>query len=581
MRSFRDYSIRHKLVSVMLLTSATILLLAFVATLSIEMVRMRSRVMRDVHSKAEIIAANTSAALAFNDAAAAQKILAAMHERPSVAAIRILRADGSLFVEYKRDGTTFTSPPSNLLVDGYSKFEGATAVYCHEIQFLGGPIGIVEVHGDLSEYQQSFKTYVVVMMAVLLVSLLSALPISRRLQRLITDPLEALTFVAQNVSRQKDYSLRAAKMSRDEIGELTDEFNEMLDQVQHHQDELRIKEERFRQIAENVNEVIWMSDPDKNEFIYISPGYERVWGRSCASLYAQPQDWVQAIHPEDRERVLVAAKQKQKNGDYDEEYRIRRPDGAIRWIRDRAFPVRDAQGEVYRIAGLAEDVTEQRRLENEILDISEREQARIGQDLHDGLCQHLVRTALACNLLERDLAAKDCLEASSAHKVLVLIQEAISQARAVSRGLYPVKLEAEGLASALKEMAIDLSHHEGVRFMVECDSSVVVTNHVLAVHLYRIAQEAVNNALKHAFPHQIIVQLESDDDRILLRISDDGVGINDSLQQSQGMGRHIMAYRAHLIGGRLGIKNRQPNGTFVTCTVSENKGAKYPYESKN
>ncbi len=126
--------------------------------------------------------------------------------------------------------------------------------------------------------------------------------------------------------------------------------------------ELREAEGRFRQLTDNIREVFWLTDPAKEEILHISPGYEKVWGRSCASLMNSPWMWSQALHPDDRERVLAAVA-KQAVGAYDEEYRIIRPDGSQRWIRDRAFPVRNGSGEVYRIAGLAEDITERKLAE--------------------------------------------------------------------------------------------------------------------------------------------------------------------------------------------------------------------------
>lgn len=123
---------------------------------------------------------------------------------------------------------------------------------------------------------------------------------------------------------------------------------------------LRESEERFRQVTEHIREVFWMSDPEKNQILYISPAYEEIWGRTCASLYASPRSWLDAIHPEDRDRVLAAELSKQVPGLYKEEYRIIRPDGSIRWIQDRAFPICDASGAVYRIAGIAEDITERK-----------------------------------------------------------------------------------------------------------------------------------------------------------------------------------------------------------------------------
>lgn len=122
---------------------------------------------------------------------------------------------------------------------------------------------------------------------------------------------------------------------------------------------LRRSEERFRQLAENIKEVFWLTDVAHTEMIYISPAYEEIWGQSCESLYRQPRSWMDAVHPEDQPRVQAALR-KEARGEYYEEYRIVRPDGTIRWIRDRAFPIRDDSGTVYRIAGIAECITAQK-----------------------------------------------------------------------------------------------------------------------------------------------------------------------------------------------------------------------------
>jgi PAS domain S-box-containing protein len=129
---------------------------------------------------------------------------------------------------------------------------------------------------------------------------------------------------------------------------------------------LRDSEERFRQLVDNIKEVFWMTDVAKRRMLYVSPAYEQIWGRTRASLYQSPMDWLEAIHPDDQKRVSEAAFSRQSAGTYDEQYRIRRPDGVERWIRDRAFPVRNAAGEVYRLAGVAEDITERRELEERL-----------------------------------------------------------------------------------------------------------------------------------------------------------------------------------------------------------------------
>ncbi|MHB1140148.1 MAG: EAL domain-containing protein [Sulfuricaulis sp.] len=134
---------------------------------------------------------------------------------------------------------------------------------------------------------------------------------------------------------------------------------------------LRDGEERFRQLAENIQEVFWMTGPSMNQVLYISPAYETVWGRRCADFRENPSTWLEAIHPEDRERVHAAALTRLASGEFNEEYRIVRPDGAIRWIRDRAFPIRDDTGRPYRIAGIAEDITERKQAEKTLRESNE------------------------------------------------------------------------------------------------------------------------------------------------------------------------------------------------------------------
>lgn len=127
----------------------------------------------------------------------------------------------------------------------------------------------------------------------------------------------------------------------------------------------RQAEERFRELAETIDEVFWITDAQKSQMLYVSPAFERIWGRSCQSLHDAPMSWAESIHPDDRARVTSAASTRQATGGYDEQYRIVRPDGAVRWIRDQAFPVRDSGGRVLRVVGVARDITERHDLEKQ------------------------------------------------------------------------------------------------------------------------------------------------------------------------------------------------------------------------
>lgn len=133
------------------------------------------------------------------------------------------------------------------------------------------------------------------------------------------------------------------------------------------QEALRESENRFREVVESIDEVFWISDVEKNNILYVSPAYEKIWGRPCRELYGSGRSWLTWVHTDDRERVLQAALRKQPKGAYDETYRIVRPDGSIRWVRDLAFPVRDTAGALLRIVGCARDITEQMNLEEQFL----------------------------------------------------------------------------------------------------------------------------------------------------------------------------------------------------------------------
>jgi PAS domain S-box-containing protein len=170
---------------------------------------------------------------------------------------------------------------------------------------------------------------------------------------------------------------------------------------------LRTSEERFRLLAENIREVFWVASPDNQKVDYISPAYEEICGRSCASLYADSMSWLEFVHPEDREWVESGLPQQIEDG-YDREYRIVKPDGSIRWIRDRTFPVRTEQGQVDRIVGLAEDITERKRAEKDLALAHHRTTvlAQLTRELAD--CVTLRAAALLILQAARQLIDWDC-----------------------------------------------------------------------------------------------------------------------------------------------------------------------------
>ena len=324
-------------------------------------------------------------------------------------------------------------------------------------------------------------------------------------------------------------------------------------------------EERFQQLAESINEVFWICAHDRR-FLYVSPAYEKIWGRSCRSLYEDHNSILQTVMPEDRSRLAAALAERSLLPQTEIEYRIVRPDHSLRWIRTRTFPAQTHSGESPRVVGVSQDITDRKVAEKAILEISARERRRIGQDLHDSLLQHLTGIAYL-NKVHQQRLAKQAKNKESPHAAYIgeLLQEAIREARTLAHGLNPVQLEAHGLMSALRELVHGLEKLYRVPCGFECAEDITLQDHDAATHLYRIAQEALSNALKHAVPEHVTLSLSQVQGLVTLQVRDDGKGFSKNVLEGSGMGLHIMNYRARMIGATLTVKLGAGGGTVVTC----------------
>ncbi len=211
------------------------------------------------------------------------------------------------------------------------------------------------------------------------------------------------------------------------------------------------------------------------------------------------------------------------------------------------------------------DITERKELEKAILEISAREQRRIAQDLHDGLGQHLTGIAFMAKAHEARLAEQKRPETGEAARIVKLVNDAIHKTRELARGLLPVVSDSYGLMSALQVWAAEVEDLFGVSCSFHCDKPVLIHDDTMATHLYHIAQEAVNNAIRHGHPTRIVVRLAVEQGRGTLLIQDDGKGISETCRTARGMGLHIMNYRAGMIGGSLEVRRNGVRGTVVTC----------------
>jgi len=234
-----------------------------------------------------------------------------------------------------------------------------------------------------------------------------------------------------------------------------------------------------------------------------------------------------------------------------------------------------------RTAALNNEIQERIRLEKELLEISEREQRQIGNDLHDGLGQHLTATAFAGQVLNEQLENKSLPESASARHLVKMVEEAIILTRTFARGLHPVEITGEGLMDGFQELARNTSERFKVSCEFECPEPVLLHDAVNSTHLYRIAQEAITNAIKHGKARNISIGLENINGTIILTVTDGGIGLSETARNGQGLGLRIMAYRANMIGATFNIEPLPESGTRVTCKLpstgvatSETDGAK-------
>ena len=209
--------------------------------------------------------------------------------------------------------------------------------------------------------------------------------------------------------------------------------------------------------------------------------------------------------------------------------------------------------------------SERRRLEREVLDISEKERQRFGADLHDGLGQQLTAIELMCVGLKNDVAALDPRLGRQLERISGMLREAVSQTRALARGLSPLDEQPEALQNGLAELAKRSTALGFLECSFHSDTSAPVKNRATAGHLYRIAQEAVNNAVKHSGAKEVAIRFTEDNATLVLEISDNGRGL--PRERPQGMGFGIMHYRAGMIGAKLTVESKPGKGVRILCTL--------------
>jgi len=295
-------------------------------------------------------------------------------------------------------------------------------------------------------------------------------------------------------------------------------------------------------------------------------GAERMFGYSAQEMMGRS---VSILLPPDRldevSRINLQVQQGERMEHY-ETVRLRK-DGSQIHVSLTNSPMRGPEGKVDRVSTIARDITKRKQLELEILEINETLQRRVGRDLHDGLSQQLRGIAYLSHVLEQTLAGKSLAEAREVTRINELLTQAISEARGLARGLAPLRLDADGLMSALRELAAGTESIYGIPCRFVCPQPVLISDRPTAIHLYRIVQEAVQNATKHGNPTTIVIDLRRTTDTIRLEVIDDGTGLPGDFVSRGGMGLKIMDYRCKTIGAVLDFRRPAAGGTVLSCSL--------------
>ncbi len=367
---------------------------------------------------------------------------------------------------------------------------------------------------------------------------------------------------------------------------------------------LRSSEEKFRQLAENIREVFWMMPPTADAMLYVSPAYEQVWGRSCESLYQNPMAWVEAIHPDDLAQAHALFAQQIQGECVDSEYRIRTPDGQEKWILDRAFPIRDKAGQLIRVAGIAEEITERKRYENELIQAREgANAANRAKSRFLANMSHEIRTpmngviGMIQLLLETDLSAEQrqyaSVAQSSGRTLLALIDDILDLSK-IEAGKMILEDRSFSVRQTVAEVVQLLQVQARAKELKLRSRVSRQMPPLLRGDAHKLRQVLINlcaNAIKFTERGEVTLEVTLKGvcgDKAMIRFSiiDTGIGIrpeqasalfspfvqaDDSTTRKYGgtgLGLAISKQLVEMMGGTIGVKSREGQGSTFWFTIA-------------
>ncbi|MCP3951827.1 MAG: PAS domain S-box protein [Desulfobacterales bacterium] len=439
---------------------------------------------------------------------------------------------------------------------------------------------IVASSSYLNEFYSPLETVNHVIIFTVFASLLLVLPISSFIGASLSNPLGELINSLEK-GTTGDFSVRVTRISHDEIGRLVHYFNDFMDKLESYsqdledevhvrrlaEEALRISEERTRSVMEAAPDPIIVYDME-GRVTYLNREFTRVFGWSLGECTGKKMDhFVPADNWEETRRGLKTITAGRSLSSVDT--RRYTKGGELIDVSIRGAVYKDRDGKPSGSVIIHRDVSDLYRLEREVMDIGDRERQKIGQDLHDDLCPHLIGIEGLGKVLYQKLSSAQSGEKKLVEKITQLLKEAVNKSRRLARGLCPVYLVDHGLESSLREFAVNTEAMFGITCNFRCDIPVLVGDNIVATHIFHIVQEAVHNAIRHGKADMIDLLLQTMEGSTAITVTDNGRGIPKVIE-TDGMGLRIMGFRAKMINALLDIRSDAGGGTVVQLVLGGN-----------
>ena len=525
-------SLSGKLMVVMLTTTAIALAAAGAALLFTDLRDNRAAWAADLGTEAAILSLAVQPALSFNDRQYAQRNLNALQARPSIRAVALYGADGTLFAEYVRPGVT-ASPSRVPALGPGAHIDGGGVTLTRPIVQGGELLGTIylRAHYDVTG---RVRAYLSVLAAVMVIGLIAALLASSWLHRVVSQPMESMANAARQIVEKRDYSFRATRTTHDEIGVVIDAFNNMLDEVQSRSRALETSEKLYRAIGESINYGVWVTDAS-GRAIYISDSFLKLVGLSMER--AANDGWTSALHPDDVDDTLAAWKECARTGNtWYREHRVMGFDGRYHHILAQGVPIVDADGKIQRWAGINLDISRLKNTERALLEADRRKDEFLATLAHE-LRNPLAPIRNAVRILDSDAAddrqrkwGREVI-ARQVQRMALLLDDLLDMSRITRSQLELRKdyVDLRTVVSVAVETArplLDAKRHQlainlpAENIRLEADP----------LRLSQVIGNLLTNAAKYTDPEgRIDLDARLQNAELIISIRDNGIGLSDEV----------------------------------------------------